>query len=108
MLNEEERRTCAARTRSALAAAKARGVRLGNPRLAEMNRTRKREARAFACEQAPLIQSLRNQGNTHREICDVLNASGITTRNGSKFYPVTITRILRRSSPVLAAAGVGQ
>ena len=99
VLNEEERRQVSRRTTAALAAAKARGVKLGNPRLAEMNSTRKREARNYACEHAPLIQTLRNQGKTHREICEVLNASGMSTRSGKQFYPVHITRILRRAVP---------
>ena len=91
------------RTNAALAAAKAWGIQLGNPRLAEMNH--KRQARQFAYQHSNLIWSLRNKGRTLREICSVLNDAGITTAKGGVFYPVQVTRILRRSpNPARAAA----
>ena len=105
LLNQQEREQISTRTHAALAAAKARGIRLGNPRLAEMNRTRKRQARHFADQHSNLIWSLRNKGRTLREICEVLNDAGITTAKGGVFHPVQVTRILRRSpNPALAAA----
>jgi len=94
----QEREFISRRTKQSLAAAKAKGVRLGNPNIAEMNRTRKREARTFADQHSNLIWSLRNKGKTLREICSVLNDAGITTRNGGLFHPVQVTRILRRSN----------
>ena len=104
-LAAQEREFISARTKAALAAAKARGVQLGNPDLAEMNRARKRAAREFADQHSNLIWSLRNNGRTLREICSVLNDAGITTRSGGVFHPVQVTRILRRSpNPALAAA----
>ena len=104
-LAAQEREFISQRTRAALAAAKARGIRLGNPRLAEMNRTRKRQARHFADQHSNLIWSLRNKGRTLREICEVLNDAGITTAKGGVFHPVQVTRILRRSpNPALDAA----
>ena len=104
-LAAQEREFISARTKAALAAAKARGVQLGNPDLAEMNRARKRAAREFADQHSNLIWSLRNKGRTLREICSVLNDAGITTRSGGVFHPVQVTRILRRSpNPALAAA----
>ena len=104
-LAAQEREFISTRTKAALAAAKARGVQLGNPDLAEMNRTRKRAAREFADQHSNLIWSLRNKGRTLREICSVLNDAGITTRSGGVFHPVQVTRILRRSpNPALVAA----
>lgn len=102
LLNEEERRSISTRTKSALAAARERGVQLGNPNLAEMNRTRKREARNYAEHQAPLIWSLRNKGKTLREICSVLNDANISTRSGGRFHPVQVHRILQRTVEVAA------
>lgn len=97
LLNQQEREQVSTRTRAALAAAKARGVKLGNPNLAEMNRIRKNQARVFANQHSNLIWTLRNGGKTLREICGVMNDSGIKTSNGGAFHPVQITRILRRS-----------
>ena len=96
-LAAQEREFISTRTKAALAAAKAKGVVLGNPQLAEMNRTRKRMARQFADQHSNLIWSLRNKGRTLHEICEVLNDAGISTAKGGVFHPVQVTRILRRS-----------
>lgn len=98
LLNQQEREQISTRTRNALAVAKARGVKLGNPKNLEVyNRTRKRHARQFADQHSNLIWSLRNKGRTLREICEVLNDAGITTAKGSVFHPVQVSRILKRS-----------
>ena len=106
LLNQQEREQISTRTRNALAAAKARGVKLGNPKnLENWNRTRKQASRKFADQHSNLIWSLRNKGRTLREICEVLNDAGITTAKGGVFHPVQVTRILRRSpNPALVAA----
>ena len=96
-LAAQEKEFVSAQTKAALAAAKAKGVVLGNPQLAEMNRTRKRMARQFADQHSNLIWSLRNKGRTLREICEVLNDAEISTAKGGVFHPVQVTRILRRS-----------
>jgi DNA invertase Pin-like site-specific DNA recombinase len=99
LLNQQEREQVSTRTRAALAAAKARGVRLGNPKnLEEWNRRRKDQAREFADKHSNLICSLRNKGRTLREICDVLNDAGIKTPRGGLFYPIQVSRILRRAA----------
>jgi len=95
-LAAQEREFISTRTKAALAECKARGIRLGNPRLAELNRTRKQQARQFADQHSNLIQSLRNKGRTLREICDVLNDAGMKTARGSMFHPVQVHRILKR------------
>jgi len=97
-LAAQEREFISTRTKAALAECKARGIRLGNPRLAELNRTRKQQARQFADQHSNLIQSLRNKGRTLREICDVLNDAGMKTAQGSMFHPIQVHRILRRSN----------
>jgi len=97
-LAAQEREFISTRTKAALAECKARGIRLGNPRLAELNRTRKQQARQFADQHSNLLQSLRNNGRTLREICDVLNDAGMKTAQGSMFHPVQVHRILKRSS----------
>jgi len=102
LLNQQEREQVSTRTRAALAAAKARGVKLGNPKnLEDWNCRRKHQARQFADQHSNLIWSLRNKGRTLREICEVLNDAGIRTPQGGQFYPVQVTRILRRSGNAL-------
>ena len=98
ILASQEREFISQRTRAAMAEAKKRGVKFGNPKLIELNKTRKREAREFAYEHASLIQNLRKENKTYREICEFLNASNIKTRNGGQFYPVQIHRILKRTT----------
>lgn len=98
LLDEQERRQVSQRTCAALAAAKARGIKLGNPKnLEEFNRTRQHQARRFADQHSNLIWSLRNKGRTLREICEVLNDAGIKTPRGGSFHPVQVSRILRRT-----------
>ncbi len=102
LLNQQEREQVSTRTRAALAAAKARGVKLGNPKnLAEWNSRRKHQAQQFADQHSNLIWSLRSKGRTLREICDVLNDAGIKTPRGGQFHPMQIARILRRSGDAL-------
>ena len=106
LLDEQERRQVSQRTKAALAAAKARGVKLGNPQnLDHYNRRRRGHARQFADQHRNLIWSLRNKGRTLREICEVLNDAGIKTSQGGMFHPIQVSRILKRSSnPALVAA----
>ncbi len=100
ILGAEERRFISERTKAAMAAAKARGVKFGNPLLTKMNKTRKRQAKQFADTHSKLILHLRSEQKTLRQICEILNNSGITTRNGSQFNPIQVHRILKRSNPV--------
>ena len=102
-LAAQEREFISARTKAALAAAKARGVQLGNPHLSEMNRIRKNQAKHFADQHSNLIWSLRRTGKTLREICGVLNDAGIRTRKGGVFHPAQVSRILKRSTLVAVA-----
>jgi hypothetical protein len=76
-LAEKERRLISARTKAALAQAKARGVKLGNPYLAAAN---KAAAMARAEELRPLLEELR--GRPLRTIAAELNARGVATPSG--------------------------
>ena len=101
-LAEQEKCFIASRTRSALAAAKARGVRLGAPvqHLDALVVAKKQKALQDAQKVSGVIIPLRRSGQSLRQICDVLNASGISTERGGKFHPTLVSRMLK----TLAAA----
>jgi DNA invertase Pin-like site-specific DNA recombinase len=93
MVTEEERRAISERTKAALAAAKARGVKLGGRpeslKNRKLGRQRAREARrakaaARAEDLAPVIEAIRAQGITSATgIARALNERGIPTAAGA-------------------------
>ena len=95
---EHEREMIRDRTRAALAAAKARGVRLGanGAVLAERH---KDAATAYAFEiQAAVIMATTAGARTTQQIADHLNAAGVPSRQGGRWHPANVARILRRLS----------
>lgn len=93
---EHERTQIAARTKAALAAAKARGVKLGTygATLAAAN---KAEAMRFAETVRPAIEQARSQGQTTlTAIADHLNLNGVQTREGARWHPMAVSRVLKR------------
>ena len=105
---EEEARMISARTRAALAAARARGVRLGNPRLragtpeaaraAAAAKAARAEARA--ANLAPVIAEIRAAGvMTLDGVCRALAARGIPPPSGrGAWHPTTVARAERRAA----------
>ena len=93
---EHERDMVSARTKAALQAAKARGVKLGvnGARLAI---ARKAGAVAFAQQLAPAVDTAKAAGCiTLAQISDHLNALGWRTREGSEWCPAMTRRVLAR------------
>jgi DNA invertase Pin-like site-specific DNA recombinase len=101
-LAEKERNLIADRTRVALAARKAQGVKLGNPtNLAEAGAkgaaTQRAEADAFATNVLPIVRQIEAAGaKTHRAIAEVLNARGVRTARGGAWYASTVRNLLTR------------
>jgi DNA invertase Pin-like site-specific DNA recombinase len=93
----------AARTKTALRAARDRGVRLGNPRLAQAravaNSRKKAEADQTASEVLPVIESIRQAGATSlREIAAALEDRGIRTpRGGTAWTAMAVKRVIARA-----------
>ena len=100
-LAEKERALISQRTKAALAAAKARGVRLGNPSIAKAQAAGvdrvKTEADRFAANVMPVIREAQRAGaSSLRAIADVLNARGVRTARGGKWAATQVRDILRR------------
>jgi len=100
---QEERRMIGERTRVALAEAKRRGVKLGNPNIAQAREAadaaRKVKADQFADNVAPVIRQVQAAGCvTLREIAAALNARGIKTRRGLlNWTPAGVNRVIARA-----------
>lgn len=99
ILNMQEREMISRRTREALAAAKARGVKLGgtggaHASLAGMNEARRRKAEEHKASVRPLAKHLRQQGMTLQAIADALNANGSRTAQGCEWRPTQVLRVL--------------
>jgi DNA invertase Pin-like site-specific DNA recombinase len=104
-LAEKERALIGVRTKAALAA-KARGVRLGNPRLDEARKAAHKAAavanEAAAERQAavvlPIVREITRAGaRTPREIAEGLNARDVQTARGGQWYEMTVRNVLARA-----------
>jgi DNA invertase Pin-like site-specific DNA recombinase len=100
-LAEKERSLISQRTREALKAAKARGVVLGNPNLADVRAravaSTKAEADRIAKNVAPIIREIRDSGaSSLRAIARALNARGVATARGGEWSAVQVGSIERR------------
>lgn len=92
---EHEREQIASRTRAALAAAKARGVRLGTHGKV-LAAKRRAVASEFAEGLRPLVEPHVQCGATLHSISVALNDQGVTTRDGARWAPTTVRRVLLR------------
>lgn len=105
LVAEREAEMTSKRTREALAAAKARGVKLGNPHQQSREEAGRlgrdvvmAQADKFAENVVPIIEAIRASGiKTLQGIADSLNARGIQTRRGGDWHPMTVRNILSRS-----------
>jgi DNA invertase Pin-like site-specific DNA recombinase len=100
---EHEARAISDRTKGALAALKARGIKLGNPRWAEsLAKARKARIEQIPKSPAPLvemIQRLRLEGATLRGIAGNLNALGLRTPRGGRWGATGVRTAMRVCSP---------
>jgi DNA invertase Pin-like site-specific DNA recombinase len=99
---QHEREMIAQRTRDALRAAKARGKRLGNPKLSEARKmalkANRKVAESFAANVLPIIRQIQQSGvHSARSIARALAARGIKTARGGEWTGVQVADILRRA-----------
>mgnify|MGYP000160647406 CR=1 FL=1 len=105
---EEEGRKISERTRAALAAAKARGVKLGwamPSRHSEQRQAaqkgaaiRKAKADEFSANVLPIVRELQGEGMSLRRIAATLNERGVKTARGGIWAATTVRNILARDS----------
>jgi DNA invertase Pin-like site-specific DNA recombinase len=109
-LAEMERRLIAERTRSALAAKKAAGIKLGNPRnitqagkLGRINQ--QATADAFVAEVIPIVRAIQAAGATTLEaITRALNQRGVRTARGTRWYASSVMNLLERAGKLQNSA----
>jgi DNA invertase Pin-like site-specific DNA recombinase len=104
---QSERKAISERTTAALAAAKARGIRLGNPRLAPGNehtaavarQARIAKTQRHCLEMQDLIEEAQRQGHcTLRELACYLNELGIPSALNKRWHANSVSRLRRRNS----------
>lgn len=98
---EYEREVIAQRTKASLAAAKARGVRLGNPNAANQSKMAsdktREQADAFAKGIKTVMQALHAQGATSfSSLAKSLEAHGVGTQRGGRWTAAGVRNILLR------------
>lgn len=115
VIAQHEREMIARRTREALAAAKARGVKLGGYRpgseeriqaavpAAAAARTAAADARASLV--AGYVREMQREGCSLRKIAELLNAGGHVAPRGGAWSPVQVARLLRRLGSAPPATG---
>ncbi|MCR5259055.1 MAG: recombinase family protein [Desulfovibrio sp.] len=106
LVAEQEARFISTRTREALAAAKARGEKLGNPNGAKAfgeNRGSAKGGRATraladkrAADLASTVLPLRESGMSLAGVADYLNSKGFKTARGGKWYAATVKNLVAR------------
>jgi DNA invertase Pin-like site-specific DNA recombinase len=106
---EMERDAISKRTREALAAAKARGVKLGNPRLSEAsakaNAAAQEAAERFAANVVPIMKQIQASGVTgFRGVARALTARGVKTARGGQWTARAVINVLERGRPFEASA----
>lgn len=96
---EYEREAISVRTKAALAAAKARGVRLGNPNPLPASRkaaaSLQASARQYQATVRPIIEALRRQGMTLSAIAEELNRRAVPTARQGAWYATTVRNMLQ-------------
>ncbi len=103
-LAEKERNLIAERTRVALAAAKDRGVTLGNRTNLAEAQAKGRTVQAVAADHhaanvIAIIEQVKRAGATGlRQIAEALNARGVRTARGGDWHAQTVKRVLDRAA----------
>jgi DNA invertase Pin-like site-specific DNA recombinase len=101
---EHEREAISERTKTALAAAKARGQRLGNPNpayaLKRMKAARRAQVELYTANILPIIREIQAAGHaSFNAIAGQLNARKVASARGGRWTHVQVGQILNRAVP---------
>jgi DNA invertase Pin-like site-specific DNA recombinase len=101
-LAQKERALISKRTTEALAAAKAKGITLGNPRIDQARKKAVAEIVERADQRAanvvPIMRQIQRTGATSlRQIADALNARGISAPRGGQWHATSVRNVLGRA-----------
>jgi DNA invertase Pin-like site-specific DNA recombinase len=94
---EHEREMIAARTKAALAAAKARGIKLGRNGADRLAPAHRAEAMERARRLAPMLAELKSAGMSARQMAAELTARGIATPSGGRWHAMSVLRMVDRA-----------
>ena len=97
-LAEKERKLISERTKAALAAAKKRGVILGNPEIGKAREVQQQNAREFSKGLLLVVTKMKSEGMTLRSIALALNSQGKPTSRGGKWYASSVSNLLKRAA----------
>jgi DNA invertase Pin-like site-specific DNA recombinase len=100
-LAEKEQALISGRAKAALAAAKAKGVTLGNPQIQNARgraiASLRTEADRAASNILPIIAEIQKSGvTTLRALAEALNARGVPTRRGGRWHATSVRNVLAR------------
>jgi DNA invertase Pin-like site-specific DNA recombinase len=94
---EHERHMIANRTKAALQAAKARGIRLGRNAADRLAPAYRAAAMERARQLTPLLAELKADGMSARQMAAELTARDIPTPTGARWHAQTVIRVLQRT-----------
>jgi len=109
-LAEKERRLISERTKAALAAKKASGVKLGNTRncaeaAASGRRVQTEAADEFASHLSPLLHAIRGTGaTTLDQISSALKNRGVRSARGGRWHVSSVLNLLVRAKQIAGRA----